>query len=50
MRVSDILAACEAELGRAISRSTVKDSLSEHSNGSRPRFKRIRHGLYWVAD
>ena len=49
MRVADIHANCEAELGRSIPRSTVKDSLSEHTNSSQPRFVRLALGLYRLA-
>jgi hypothetical protein len=49
MRLGDIHAACEAELGRSIPRSTVKDSLWEHSKSPHPRFTRIGNGLYGPA-
>jgi len=50
MRIRDIHAACERELGRPIPSSTVKDSLSEHTNGLPPRFIRITRGFYGLAD
>ena len=49
MRIRDIHAACERELGRPIPSSTVKDSLSEHTNSPAPRFIRITHGFYGLA-
>jgi len=46
MRVKAIHRACEDELGRPVSWSTVKTCLSDHSRGARPRFQRVGHGLY----
>lgn len=46
MRAKDIHRACENELGRPVSWSTVKTCLSDHSRGVRPRFERVGHGLY----
>ncbi len=44
MRAKDIHRACEDELGRSVSWSTVKACLSDHSRGARPRFERVAHG------
>ena len=46
MRAKDVHRACEDELGRRVSWSTVKSCLSDHSRGARPRFQRVGHGLY----
>ena len=46
MRAINIHRACEVELGRPVSWSTVKTCLSDHSRGARPRFQRVGHGLY----
>ncbi len=46
MRAKDIHRACEDELGRPVSWSTVKTCLSDHSRGAGQRFQRVGHGLY----
>ena len=46
MRTKDIHRACEDELGRPVSWSTVKTCLSDHSRGAGQRFQRVGHGLY----
>jgi len=46
MRAKDIHRACEHELAHAVSWSTVKTCLSDHSRGTRPRFARVGYGLY----
>ena len=48
MRVKAIHRACEDELGRPVSWSTVKTCLSDHSRGTRPRFERISYGQYAI--
>ena len=50
MQVRAIHRACEQLLGETVSLSTVKDCLSEHSRGSRPRFVRIAPGMYGIRD
>jgi len=46
MRAKDIHRACEDELGRPVSWSTVKTCLSDHSRGAGQRFQRVARGLY----
>src|SRR5689334_11996913 len=46
MRVGDIHAACEAELGRSIPRSTVKGYLHTSARSPGNSIERARHGLY----
>jgi len=46
MRAREVHRACEALLGGPVSWSTVKDCLSEHSSGVRPRFSRVDYGRY----
>jgi hypothetical protein len=46
MRAKEIHRACEVELGRPVSWSSVKTCLSDHSRGTRPRFERVGYGLY----
>jgi len=46
MRAKDIHRACEDELGRPVSWSTVKTCLSDHSGGAGQRFQRVARGLY----
>ena len=49
MRAKQIHTACEAELCHPVSWSTVQTCLSDHSKGGKPRFTRLRRGLYTLA-
>ena len=46
MSLRDVHRACEKLLGREVLYTTVKDCVHKHSRGVRPRFNRVRHGLY----
>ena len=46
MSLGDVHRACENLLGRDVLYTTVKDCVHKHSRGVRPRFNRVRHGLY----
>jgi hypothetical protein len=50
MQVRAIHRACEELLEEPVNFSTVKDCLSEHSQGSHPRFVRIALGVYAIRD
>jgi hypothetical protein len=49
MHARDIHAAAEELLGAAVSWSSLKDCLSTHAQGERPRFRRLRRGWYRLA-
>ena len=49
MHARDIHAAAEELLGAPVSWPSLKDCLSTHAQGERPRFQRLRRGWYWRA-
>jgi hypothetical protein len=46
MRSKDVHKACEERLGRPISISTVRSDLNVHSRGKRPKYIKLRFGVY----
>jgi len=46
MPVSEVHAAVEAVLAKAVPYSSVKEALSAHSRGGDKRFRRVRRGWY----
>jgi hypothetical protein len=49
MRMKDIHAEVERELGQRVSRSAVKNWLARHPGGDRPLFVRLERGRYLAA-
>ena len=49
IRAKDIHRACEEELGRPVSWSSVKTCLSDRSRGKGRRFARVGRGLYALS-
>lgn len=50
MTVREIHEAVEEALGSPVSVSTVKDALSAHACGDMPRLRRVRRGVYVLAN
>jgi hypothetical protein len=49
MRVQDVHAAAEQLAGKSLLRRSVKAALAAGASSRRPRFRRVRHGIYQLA-
>jgi hypothetical protein len=50
MQAREIHAMAETLAGRSLLWSSVKGALAEHASGPKRRFRRIRRGVYELAD
>jgi hypothetical protein len=50
LRAREIHAAAQALTGRPLKCSSVKATLAEHARKPKPRFERVSHGCYRLAD
>jgi hypothetical protein len=49
MRVHEIHGTAEQLAGKSLLRTSVKAALAAGASGERPRFRRVRHGVYQLA-